>query len=149
MQEAPMLSKLAEAMRQWSKHDPPAISSVPQITLGDMEHRQLNVLAMTGLSHNAAASDRLYWELDRARVVPEGQIGPGVVRMGSIVTYRTDDGLQRTVRLVYPEDATDGDRVSILSPLGTALIGVSTGDTVPWSQDDRHGTVRVLSVCGP
>lgn len=56
-----MLSKLAEAMRQWSKSDPPAISSVPQITLGDMEHRQLNVLAMTGLNHNAAASDRLYW----------------------------------------------------------------------------------------
>jgi regulator of nucleoside diphosphate kinase len=144
-----MLSKLAEAMRQWSKCDPPVISSVPEITLGDMEHRQLNVLAMTGVSHNAAASDRLYWELDRARVVPEAQIGPGVVRMGSIVTYRTDDGLQRTVRLVYPGDATEAERVSILSPLGTALIGVSTGDTVPWSHDDRHGTLTVLSVCGP
>lgn len=144
-----MLSKIAEAMRQWSKNDPPAISSVPQITLGDMEHRQLNVLAMTGLSHNAAASDRLYWELDRARVIPEAQIGPGVVRMGSIVTYRTDDGLQRTVRLVYPGDDTAAERVSILSPLGTALIGVSTGDTVPWSHDDRHGTLSVLSVCGP
>ena len=144
-----MPSKLAEAMRQWSKSDPPAISSVPQITLGDMEHRQLNVLAMTGLNHNAAASDRLYWELDRARVIPEAQIGPGVVRMGSIVTYRTDDGLQRTVRLVYPGDDTDAERVSILSPLGTALIGVSTGDTVPWSHDDRDGTLSVLSVCGP
>ena len=144
-----MLSKLAEAMRLWSSNDPPAISSVPQITLGDMEHRQLNVLAMTGLSHNAAASDRLYWELDRARVVPEDQIGPGVVRMGSVVTYRTDDAAQRTVRLVYPDDATDLERVSILSPLGTALIGVSIGDVVPWSRDGRPGTIEVLSVCGP
>ena len=69
--------------------------------------------------------------------------------MGSVVTYRTDDAAQRTVRLVYPDDATDLERVSILSPLGTALIGVSIGDAVPWSRDGRPGTIEVLSVCGP
>jgi hypothetical protein len=61
MKEEPMLSKLAQAIRSWSQRDPPAISSHPPITLGEMKHRQLNVLAMTGLSHDAAASDRLYW----------------------------------------------------------------------------------------
>ncbi len=144
-----MLSKLAQAIRNWSQHDPPAISSLPPITLGDMEHRQLNVLAMAGLSHDAAASDRLYWELDRARVVPETEIGPGIVRMGSLLTYLTDEEDSRTVRLVYPDDATQWDRVSILSPLGTALLGVTAGDIIPWLSGDRPGLIRVLSVCGP
>jgi regulator of nucleoside diphosphate kinase len=115
-----------------------------------MEHRQLNALAMAGLSHDSQASDRLYWELDRARVVPDRELPPGTVCMGSIVTYRTNEGTTHSVHLVYPEQAVHRNRVSILSALGTALIGVTAGDTIPWtSSGGGAGTLTVLSVSGP
>jgi regulator of nucleoside diphosphate kinase len=69
--------------------------------------------------------------------------------MGSVVTYLTDGGDSHTVRLVYPDDATQLDHVSTLSPLGTALLGVSVGDTIQWSSGGRPGAIRVLAVCGP
>lgn len=146
-----MLSKLAQLMRRLSQCDPPPGNDIPvPITLSDMEHRQLNVLAMTGRSHDSTASDRLYWELDRARVVPVRELSDGIVRMGSIVTYQTSAGSRQWVQVVYPEQAYRRNSVSILSPLGTALIGVAAGDTIPWSSSGGEaGTLTVLTVSGP
>lgn len=141
-----MWSKLTQAMRRLSKCDPPQVEAIPPITLTDMEYRQLNVIAMVGVSHDAAASDRLHWELDRARIVPEKELASGTVRMGSIVTYRTDTGVTRTVRLVYGEQADGAAQVSILSPIGTALIGVAEGKTMPYSfEGERAGSLTVVS----
>jgi transcription elongation GreA/GreB family factor len=69
--------------------------------------------------------------------------------MGSVITYITDDLGSRTVRLIFSDDATQWDRVSILGPLRTALLGVTAGDKIPWSSGNRPGVIRVLSVCGP
>jgi regulator of nucleoside diphosphate kinase len=78
-------------------------------------------------------------ELDRASVVSSAAIPPDVATMNSRVRY-TDEtaGEQRTVSLVYPEhvDGAPG-RVSVLAPVGTALLGLSAGQAIEWHQPQR------------
>lgn len=120
----------------------------PEIVLGREEHQQLLVLA---LGQTAADSDFLLHELDRAMVVPPHAVPASVVRMGSVVRYRSNGGAERTVTLVYPKGADIGaGRVSILTPVGTALIGLRRGQTITYrSRDGRRQTLTVLAVAGP
>ena len=84
-------------------------------------------------------------ELDRAEVVPSGDIPNDVVTMHSEVRI-TDltAGEERTLTLVYPieADSTRG-RISILAPIATALLGYRVGDTVEWKVP---GGVRRLRI---
>ena len=113
--------------------------------LGYAEHHQLTVLAMIGVGHSADDSDNLNHELDRARIVPDNKLPANVVRMGSIVTYRTGAGGSYTVKLAYPTHANDSaGSLSVLTPVGTALIGLATGQTISWTE--RNGEVQRLTV---
>jgi regulator of nucleoside diphosphate kinase len=75
---------------------------------------------------------------------------PDVVRMGSTVTLRGTDGPQR-VTLVYPADADiAAERISVLTPLGAALIGVRAGHAIRWtSRDGRELALDVVAVEPP
>jgi len=85
-------------------------------------------------------------ELGRAIVVSSEAMPPDVVTMNSLVRYRDElDGATRTVALVYPYAAQGGPgMVSVLSPLGTALLGLSEGQTIDWDFPD--GSRRRLRV---
>lgn len=123
--------------------------SSPPIILADTEHRRLEVLAMTAAGHPAEASDALHHELDRARVVAAASLPPDVVRIGSTVTYRLNQDRRHIATLVYPEtaDATRG-RLSVLTPVGTALLGLSIGQSIawqPWNQPANELTVLAVT----
>lgn len=79
--------------------------------------------------------DALEHELSRAKVVPDEEVPADVVTMNATVRVRTKPsrvGSQQWT-LVYPEQADfDNNRLSILAPLGTALLGYRVGDTVTW-----------------
>lgn len=81
--------------------------------------------------------------LDAARVVPAGELPERVVKMGSIVTYVDDsNGKRRTVAVVHPAQADMGSgRVSVLSPIGRALLGRRAGSRT----DVRSSTGRRVS----
>ena len=81
-----------------------------------------------------AGSDQLRGELERAIVMPVGEIPRGVVTMGARVQVRDlGNGRIQGYQLVYPRDAEPAaHRISVLAPLGTALLGYSEGDTVEW-----------------
>ena len=66
--------------------------------------------------------------------------------MGSQVRFRDETtGLAREVQLVYPQQADSAaGRISILTPVGTALIGLSEGQSMTWS--DRSGKAKRLTV---
>ena len=90
-------------------------------------------------------ADELMTELERAEQCPAGEVPPNVVRMQSIVRFVTDKGTEHSVALVYPEDADIiRDRLSVLSPIGAALIGLSEGQVMSWI--DRAGGTRWLKV---
>ena len=120
----------------------------PEIILSHADHRQLNLLAMAGLDHTPDQSDKLLYELDRARVLDDTEVPGDIVRMGSTVAYRTDTGQEQKVTLVYPADADIAQgRISVMTPVGTALIGLRTGQSITWrSRDNKRHMLTVLSV---
>jgi regulator of nucleoside diphosphate kinase len=88
-------------------------------------------------------------ELERAKVVPSEQVPRHIATMNSRVRYRDNDtGEVYTVSLVYPgeEDSLLG-RVSVLSPVGAALLGLSEGQSIQWTTiDARPRSLTLLSV---
>jgi len=113
----------------------------PAITLSTSDHQKLSMLALSGPGSDPEAADDLLHELDRASIVADASLPDDVIRMGSLVRFRTGRD-ERTVLLVYPAEADIAERrISVLTPLGTALIGARAGRTVSWRSRDS----RVLS----
>ena len=77
---------------------------------------------------------KLESELVRARVVPRENIPQDVVTMNSRVVFENEStGERREVTLVYPGNADiDAGRISILVPIGTALLGLRVGQSIDW-----------------
>ncbi len=73
-------------------------------------------------------------ELERARLVDSHEVPADIVTMNSEVLLRdADTGEEITLRLVFPDDAdASANRISVLAPVGTAIIGFRVGDTVEW-----------------
>lgn len=120
----------------------------PPITLCQTDHEKLSRLALSVAERNQAMFDALQSELERARVVPDARLSKDVVRMGSTLRYSTDSGEARTVTLVFPAEADiSAGRISILTPIGAALIGLSQGQSIDWEmRDGRVGRLTVETV---
>ena len=71
-------------------------------------------------------------ELNRAIIVDPQQIDNNVITMNSIVKINCDDRL-RKVQLVYPEKVKDEHTVSVLSALGTAILGYRSEQVIDWN----------------
>lgn len=127
------------------------VTILPPIVVGRMEHHELNVLAMSSPYHDAIVSDALFHELDRAEVIPDDEVDHGIIRMGSTVTYRSSRGSLHRVSLVYPAEADANiGKISVLSPVGAALIGLREGQSmsVP-DEDGGDALLTVVSVQAP
>jgi len=90
--------------------------------------------------------DELQRELERAIVVSSEAVPRDVVTMNSRVLYVDETtGERRLVQLVYPEEADAGaSQVSVLAPVGAALLGLSVGQAIEWDFPD--GSRRRLRV---
>ena len=87
-------------------------------------------------------------ELGRAEVVPSGEIPADVVTMNSRVRLvDLDRGVAREYTLVYPNEAdADAGKVSVVAPLGAAMIGYRTGDEIEWDLPGGRRRFRVDAV---
>ncbi len=87
-------------------------------------------------------------ELRRARVVPDGRVPPDVVRMSSVVRLRDlNSDETEEYELVYPADADMAhNRISVLAPIGTAILGYRLGDLVEWPVPAGLRRLRVEEV---
>jgi regulator of nucleoside diphosphate kinase len=95
-----------------------------------------------------AAGAEIQRVLDESTLLASNCVAPGVVGMGAQVFLVSDsDEPPRHVTLVYPqdEDAARG-RISVLSPLGAGLLGLSVGATVNWRSFGRIHSARIFSV---
>jgi regulator of nucleoside diphosphate kinase len=103
---------------------------------------------LTGLS-GLRASSTLVAELERAQVVPWELLPHDVVTMNSRVLFQDEStGERREITIVYPQDAHASEgRISILAPVGTALLGLSAGQSIEWPfPDGRSRRLRVIEV---
>lgn len=133
-------------MTQIAQTTPKRRTRTPKIVVNEDDLAHLEGLAEGAMQRNPALADRLLDELGRARVVPAPRMPANVVGIGSTVTYRDETtGQEKAVVLVYPEDADIArGRVSVMTPIGVALLGLAEGAAFHW--DTREGQRRMLTV---
>jgi regulator of nucleoside diphosphate kinase len=84
-------------------------------------------------------------ELKRARIVPAEDVPRDVVTMNSkVLLYDLDTRERELFTLVYPWQAdADNYRISVLAPVGTAMIGCRVGDVIRWPVPGGIGRFRI------
>lgn len=124
--------------------------ALPKIQLTRRDFGRLDQLTATHASpESLRVVDFLVRELSRAQVVDAVEISPDVVTMYSEVLFRDEEsGRERTVTLVYPrEHALHEAALSVLTPLGAALIGLKEGQSIAFEAvDGRSRRVRIIRV---
>lgn len=120
----------------------------PSIIVSATDQLRLTDLAMTALDKVRDVAEELLLEIERATVVPTHAVPTNVVKMDSTVDFSTDEGVIRRVALVFPGDADiAAGKISILTPIGAALIGLSEGQSIAFTtRDGRDRRLTVLSV---
>jgi len=123
----------------------------PAITVTRTDSERLLRLADSFAERNPAVAEELLAELDRAKVVEDGRLPAKVIRMGSSLRFTSDLGEDRHVTLVFPGEADIAEgKISILTPIGVALIGLSAGQSINWTaRDGRTHCLTVESVEAP
>ena len=117
-----------------------------EVIITDRDSERLDALLS---SAGGSKHGLLEKELDRAQVVPQAQVPPDVVTMNSVVTFVDElSGEEMRVALVYPShSAADEGRISILAPLGSALLGLRVGQTLEFPlPNGKSRLIRVKSL---
>ncbi len=120
----------------------------PKIVIGANDHERLSQIAAQMEDRMPELVETLLVELERAKIVSDGAVAANVVQMGSSVTFETD-AETRSVTLVYPAEADiAANKISILTPIGIALIGLSPDQVMSWTdRDGKKRQFKVLTVC--
>jgi regulator of nucleoside diphosphate kinase len=128
-------------------HDSNGSEDRPNIIVSAADERRLTDLAITALDQAPEVAAELLLEIERAKIVPAQAVPANVVQMGSTVEFTTE-GLRRRVALVFPGQADiTAAKISILTPIGAALIGLSEGQSITWmTRDGRSRRLTVLAV---
>ncbi len=119
---------------------------LPPIAMIRADAEKLSRIANSSAGAFAQTADFLAREIDRAQVIEDFERRPGLVTMGSRVTFRDDvTDHVRTVKLVYPGEAdVSQGSISVLTPIGAALIGLSVSQSIEW--ETPGGGRRSLTV---
>ncbi len=121
------------------------------IVITDADHRRLTDMIQelrTERREDRRYLDDLAHELCRAHIVSEPEVCADVVTMNSTIRVRTWPGKDTmTFTLVSPEEADfDEGKVSILAPLGTAVLGYRTGDQFAWETPSGLRKIEIEAV---
>ena len=110
--------------------------TLPPVIISEADREKLYALAISALTNGrmAPAASNVLREIHRAKVVPDDQLPGNVVAVHSDVEVRDNvAGANRRIILVLPhETSIQPNAVSVLSPLGAALIGLAEGASIEW-----------------
>ncbi len=126
--------------------------SVSRRTLTDLDHVRIsNLLQRQRRDTGASAAEDLPLDelLDNADVVPARQVSPDVVTMYSqVLVQDVESGQRSEITVCYPPDAEPGSGfVSVLSPVGSGLLGLRVGNTARWSSPTgAQKTAEILAI---
>ncbi|XPF93835.1 nucleoside diphosphate kinase regulator [Colwellia sp. RE-S-Sl-9] len=106
----------------------------PNITISSIDAERLDRLIDTLDEKSYPNLDDLIVELSRANIVLPEQVPANVVTMNSTIVFTVASTEKEfSLTLVYPKDlANKGNNISILAPVGSALLGLSEGDEISW-----------------
>ncbi len=116
----------------------------PKLIISSLDAERLEDLIDSLPDKSFPGKDELESELARAEIVDPEDIPPRVVTMNSTVRFEIESSSEEfCLRLVYPNDIdASGERISILAPVGSALLGLSQGDEIEWPKPGG-GVLRV------
>ena len=122
--------------------------SAPRIVLTSRDFTRLEALLGSLPAHAVPGKEALEAELARAEVVEPEAIPPDVVTMNSTVRFTIAEKGEFRLTLVYPKDVGgEYERISVLAPVGSALLGLSVGDEIEWPRPGGgRSIVRVTDV---
>lgn len=120
----------------------------PDIVVSTLDMERLEALFDSLPAAQAGQHAGLLEELSRANVMEPGAMPPDVVTMNSRVRFQLDGRPEEfDMSLAYPRDVDgSGSKISILTPVGTAMLGLKTGESIQWTRPD--GTPFQVKVCG-
>jgi regulator of nucleoside diphosphate kinase len=125
------------------------MDKTPNIILSSLDLDRLEALLASLPLQAFPGRAALRAELDRADVVEPDQIPPTVVTMNSTVRFAVEPSQEEfCLTLVYPK-GIDGsaEQISILAPIGSALLGLSIGNHIEWSGPGGHVLkVRIVDI---
>jgi len=121
------------------------MTSSPPIVVASEDREQLLGLVA---QKTTPVAEQLDTELTRAVIVPWREVPADVIVMNAELEYEdTASGVRRRVQLVYPQDADVGSgKVSVLAPLGCALLGLRVGQEIDWRMPGGERRLRVITV---
>jgi regulator of nucleoside diphosphate kinase len=110
------------------------VTAKPEIILSERDAERLEKLLDSFPANAFPGKADLEVELERAKIVDSKDITPDVVTMNSKVKFRVSSSdSEFCLTLVYPKDVDEsGETISILAPVGSALLGLSRGDEIEW-----------------
>jgi regulator of nucleoside diphosphate kinase len=120
----------------------------PPIVLTALDRERLFALLGDALTTVDKGTVRfLREEIDRADIAPDDVAPNSVVRLGCDVKFVDHaDARIRRAQLVFPEEAQCNHCISVLSPIGSALIGLGPGQSIRWTEQGRERSLAVLEV---
>lgn len=124
----------------------------PPIHLLDEQADLLGDLALRAEHRVPVVSAMLLAEIDRAEIHDAASLPPDVVTIGAEVEFLDEgSGTQRTVTVVMPNEADiEAGRISILTPMGAGLIGLSAGQSIDWPDlEGRERRIKIIGVRQP
>lgn len=111
-------------------------SNSPEITVSSLDLARLESLLSRADVNGSEVGDLLQTELDRAEILPPEKMPPDVVTMNSLVVFRIEQtGAEFERTLCYPSQSLENS-VSVLAPVGMALLGLRIGQTIKWPGPD-------------
>ena len=124
------------------------MNNKPPITMSSLDEARLERLLESDAYRQLPGVDALLSEMERANVVRPVDMPPDVVTMNSTIRFVDDsNGAEFEYTLVYPADAGKPDTISVLAPVGSALLGLSVGQSIAWRvPGGRELDLRVLAV---
>jgi regulator of nucleoside diphosphate kinase len=126
-------------------------TQLPPIKIRQADVERLAQLAEAAAETTPDTAEFLAGEVERATVVPDTAPLAGIVAMESEVVFRDDaTGVQKRVTLVYPKAANiEAGRISVLTPIGAALIGLSAGQAISFATPSgERRSLTVMEVHG-
>lgn len=117
----------------------------PTIIISHTDHQRL--LSLVDI-YDTPAAEELSVELHRAAVVDARDVPADIVTMNSQVVYEDCETFaRRKIELVYPSDAdASAGRVSVLAPIGSALLGLRIGQSISWQVPSGTKRIRVVEL---